>query len=151
MVSLGFQRKGVVVSRVKRSEERSRPRKVTLGLCDRRLCREGIDVVRGDIENPIKLSQRFWETTKHHMAMRVLGEYESVTRIKPLGFVEVRLASVSLALPPRDIGKSFRDLAVIRQELAGLLEVTHCGAVILQTIVVIALGQDGLSETGLKS
>ena len=39
-----------------------------------RLYREGIHVVRYDIENLIKLSQRFGETTKSDIGKRVLGE-----------------------------------------------------------------------------
>ena len=46
------------------SEQRSSTRQIALGLCDSRLCSECIDVVRCDIENLIKLSQRFGETTK---------------------------------------------------------------------------------------
>ena len=46
------------------SEERRSTRQVALGLCDGRLYRHGIDVVRRNIENLIKLSQRFGETTK---------------------------------------------------------------------------------------
>ena len=49
---------------MERSEQRRRPRQIALGLCDSRLVHEGIDVVRCDIENLIKLSQRFGETTK---------------------------------------------------------------------------------------
>ena len=56
---LVFPTPGVVGGRMQRSEERRGPRQVALGLCDSRLYREGIDVVRCDIENLIKLSQRF--------------------------------------------------------------------------------------------
>ena len=44
---------------MQRSEERSSTRQIALGLCDSRLIRERIHVVRYDIENLIKLSQRF--------------------------------------------------------------------------------------------
>ena len=50
---------------MERSEERRGTRQVALGLCDIRLEREGIDVVRCDIENLIKLSQRFGKTTRN--------------------------------------------------------------------------------------
>ena len=83
---------------------------------------------------------------------RVLGEQANVARIEPLGFVEVSLAPVPLALPARDIGQRFRNPAAIRQELACLLKVTHCSVVILQAgVVVISLSQYGLAEIGLKS
>ena len=49
---------------MQRSEERRGTRQVAFGLCNSRLFREGIDVVRRNIENLIKLSQRFGETTK---------------------------------------------------------------------------------------
>ena len=90
------------------------------------------DVVRRDIENLIKLSQRFGETTKIDIGKRVLGEQGNVARVEPLGFVEVRLAPVPLASPSRDIGQRFRNPAAIRQELTCLLKVTHRGVVILQ-------------------
>src|SRR6059058_369990 len=98
------------------------PRQVALGLSD--TCFEGkrIDIVRCNIENLIKLSQRFGKTTKAVIVTRVLGEQGNVARVKPLGFVEVRLAPVPLAAPPCDIGQRFRDSAAIRQELACLLE-----------------------------
>ena len=61
---LVFPTPGVVGVRAERSEERRSTRQIALGLCDSRLYREGIHVVRCDIENLIKLSQRFGETTK---------------------------------------------------------------------------------------
>src|SRR5205807_6691739 len=131
---------------------RSSPRQIALGLCDSRLCHERIQVVRCNIENLINLSQRFGETTKRDIGKGLLGEYGNVARIEPLGFVEVRLAPVPLASPPRDIGQRFRNPAAIRQELTCLLKVTHCSVVILQAgVVVIALGYYGLAEIGLKS
>ena len=55
------------------SEQRRRTRQVALGLCDSCLRHEGVDVVRCDIENLIKLSQCFGETTKVNVGKRVLG------------------------------------------------------------------------------
>ena len=110
------------------------------------------NVVRRNIENLIKLSQCFWETTKSDIGNRVLGEQIDVARVEPLGFVEVRLAPVPLASPPRDIGQRFRNPAAIRQKLTCLLKVTHCGVVILQAgVVVRSLSQYGLAEIRLKS
>ena len=135
-----------------RSEERRGTRQIALSLCDSRLCCEGIDVVRHNIENLIKLSQRLGETTKLDIAMRVLAEQVNVARVEPLGLVEIRLALVPLAAPARDRGQQRRNLAAIRQELTRLLKVTHRGVVILQTgVVVIALGKQRLAEIGLKS
>ena len=107
----------VVGTRVERSEKRGSPRQVALGLCDSRLQRKGIHVVRHNIENLIKLSQCFGETTKPDIGKRVLGEQVNVARVEPLGFVEVGLAPVPLASPPRDIGQRFRNPAAIGQEL----------------------------------
>ena len=60
---------------MERSEECSGPRQIALGLCRYPpLCASVSDVVRCDIENLIKLSQRFGETTKHDIGKRVLGE-----------------------------------------------------------------------------
>ena len=137
---------------MERSEECSRTRQIALGLADIRLCRECIHVVWRDIENLIKLSQRFGETTKVDIGKRVLGEQVNIARVEPLGFVEVRLALVPLASPPLDIGQRFRNPAAIGQELTCLLKVTHRRVVILEAgVVVIALGMDGLTEIGLKT
>ena len=50
--------------------------------------RQGIHVVRRNIENLVKLSQRFGETTKKHIRKRVLGEQINIARVEPLGLVE---------------------------------------------------------------
>ena len=56
------------------SEERSSPRQIALGLCDTRLYYKSVQVVRCNVENLIKLSQRFRETTKTDIGIRVLGK-----------------------------------------------------------------------------
>src|ERR1700731_3941157 len=82
----------------------------------------------------------------------MLSKQVDVARIEPLGLVEVRLAPLPLAAPPRDRGQQRRNLAAVRQELTCLLKVTHRGVVILQAgVVVIALGQQRLAEIRLKS
>ena len=50
--------------------------------------RQGIHVVRRNIENLIKLPQRFGETTKEKIGKRVLGEQVNIARVEPLGLVE---------------------------------------------------------------
>ena len=90
---LVFPRRWGVGSRAERSEERGGTRQVAFRLCDTGLLRQGIDVVRRNIENLIKLSQRFRETTKCDIRNRVLGEQINVARVEPLGFVEVRIRS----------------------------------------------------------
>ena len=80
LVNLCFQGAGVVGVRMQRREQRSGMRQVALGLCNTRLFREGIHVVRYDIENPIELSQGFGETTKTDIGIRVLGEQVNVAR-----------------------------------------------------------------------
>src|SRR5207248_8362032 len=64
LVNLCFQSEVVVCVWTQRSEQRRGPRQVALGLSD--TCFEGkrIDIVRCNIENLIKLSQRFGKTTK---------------------------------------------------------------------------------------
>src|SRR5439155_23889947 len=133
LVDLCFQRGRTVGTRLEGSEERRGPRQVALRLCDSRLCCEGVDVVRHNIENLVKLSQRFGETTKCDIGLRMRCEYGYVARVKPLGFVEVRLAPVPLASPPCDVGQRFRNSAAIRQELTCLFKVTHCSVVVLET------------------
>src|SRR2546428_3995200 len=100
---------------MQRSEERSGARKVTLGLCNRCLWREGIRVVRRNIQSLIKLSQRFGETAKEFVRFRVRGEQADVARVEPLGFVEVGLAPVPLASPPLQIRQRLKRPATIRQ------------------------------------
>ena len=74
MVNLRFQGVGIVGSRVERSEDRRRTRQIALGFCNTCFSREGIDVVGRNIENLIKLSQGFRETTKVGIGNRVLVE-----------------------------------------------------------------------------
>src|SRR5205823_10961111 len=82
----------------------------------------------------------------------MLSKYRNAAWVEPLGFVEVRLAPVPLASSSCDISEQLRNPATIRQQLPCLLKVTHGSVVILQAIVVIiAFGQDGLAEVGLKS
>jgi serine/threonine protein kinase len=76
--------------------------------------RQGIDVIRRNIENLIKLPQRFGETTKVNIGIRVLGEQPNVERVEPLGFVKIGLAPVPLTLPPCNIGQGFRNPAAIQ-------------------------------------
>src|SRR5207247_8995005 len=102
--------------RAERSEKRRSTRQVALGLCDSRPGRECIRVIRYDIENLIKLSQRPGETTKHCVGKRVLAEERNVARVEPLGFVEVGLAPVPLASPQRDIGQLLRHADLLRPQ-----------------------------------
>src|SRR6266513_3867398 len=115
---------------MERGEKRFSTRQVALGLCNTRLFREGIHVVRYNIENLIELSQRFGETTKTDIGIRVLGEQVNVARVEPLSFDEVRLAPVPLASPPCDISERLRNPAAIGQKLTCLLKVTHRAVVI---------------------
>src|SRR5450432_1296782 len=86
------------------------------------------------------------------MGLRVLGKQINAARVKPLGFVEVRLALVPPPLPPRGVGQQFRNAAAIRQELACLLIVMLGTFVILLTgVMIIPFGQYRLAEVRLKS
>src|SRR5437588_11373540 len=135
---------------MQRREERSGTRQVALGLRNTRLCREGIHVVRDNIENLIELSQRFGETTKTDTGIRVLGQQVNIARIEPLGFDEVRLAPVPLASPPCDISERLRNPAAIRQQLTCLLEAMHRGVAIFYAKAVISsLGKYSLATAGL--
>src|SRR6266853_4287876 len=90
--------------------------------------------------------------TKEYVRCRVLGEYLNVAWVEPLGFVEVRLAPVPLASPPREKGQRLKNPAAIRQELTCLLKVTHRGVVIFQAgVVVKSLGMQRLAKIGLES
>lgn len=117
------------------------PRKVALGFGNSRLCRERIDVARCNIEDLIKLSQCFWETTKVDVGSRMLVDQINIAGVEPLRFVELQLASIPFTASPRNIGKRFRNLAAIRQELACLAKITYRGVVILQTSIVVISGR----------
>ena len=84
---------------MQRGQERRSTRQVALPLCDTRLYRERTLVVRGNIQNLIKLSQRFGKTTLVAIGIRVRDEQLDVARVEPLSFVEGRLAPVPLASP----------------------------------------------------
>src|SRR5215510_8956795 len=115
---------------MQRSEERRGTWQIALGLRNGRLCREGIEVIRRNIENLIKLSQRFGKPPECSIGNGLLSKQGHVARVELFGFVEIRLALVPLASPPRDISQQFRNPAAIWEKLACLLEVTHCGVVI---------------------
>ena len=71
--------RGVVLCRVRGSrlewsEERSGPRQIALRLCNSRLTRQGIQVIRYNIENLIKLSERFGETSSANIGKCALGK-----------------------------------------------------------------------------
>src|SRR5213592_1262278 len=118
---------------MQRSEERRGTRQIALGLCDSGLGREGIEVIRRNIENLIKLSQCFGKAPECIIGNGVLSEWGNVARVEPFGFVEIRLAPVPLASPPRDIGQRLRNPAVIGRKLTRLLKVMHRGVVIRRT------------------
>ena len=104
---------------------------IALGLCNSCFKHKSIHIVRRDIENLIKLSQRFRETPQIDIRKRVLGEEGKVARVEPLGFLKIPFAPLQLAPPPFYIGQRLRNTAAIWQELTCLFKVTHCGVVIL--------------------
>src|SRR5713101_5856328 len=115
---------------MKRRKKRCSSRQIALRLCYSRLYSENTSIVWCNIQNLIKLSQRFRETTKADIRSRVLGEQVNIARIEPLGFVKVCLAPVPLTAPSCDVGQRFWDAAVIGQELTCSFKVTHGGIVI---------------------
>src|SRR5437899_603857 len=106
-------------------EERTGAGKIALSLCNTRLLRKGVDVIRNNVEHLIKFPQRFRETTDYHVGLRMLGEQRSVARIEALSLVEVQLALLPLTSPARDISQRFRNLTAVRQELTCLFKVVH--------------------------
>src|ERR1700745_131946 len=108
-----------------------RPWQVALGLCDRRLSRERIHIIRCDIENLIKLPQGFGKTTQNYIEKPVLAGKVGGARVESLGFGKVGFAPVPLTAPPRNIGQRFRNLTAIGQKRSCLLKITLGGVVIL--------------------
>src|SRR5207247_3210081 len=131
LANLRFQRQCLVGVRMQGSEESRSPWQIAFSLESSCLEDERVDVVRCDIENLIKLSQRFGETTQGLVGKRVLDEEEGVAWVEPLGFVEVRLAPVPLPSPPLEISHVFRNPAAVGQKRSRLLKVAHRGVVIL--------------------
>src|SRR5205823_8536362 len=150
--SLSCQGVGVVGGGTWRSVQCARTGQFPLGLRDKRLEPECINVIRRNIQDLIKLSQRFGKTTKADVRLRVPVEQVKVARVEPLGFVEVRLAPVPLASSPLQKRHRLKNQAAIRQELTCPVKVRHRSVVIPQAgVVVKSLGQYGLAEIGLKS
>src|SRR6266403_5671305 len=88
LVNLCFERGRVVGRGMKGSEKSRSARQVTFGLSNRCFQRQGIHVVRRNVENLVKLPLRFGETTKQKVGKRVLGEQVNIARIEPLGLIE---------------------------------------------------------------
>src|SRR5262245_44927408 len=95
------------------SKEGARTWQVAFGLRDSCLETDDIDVVRHNIENFIKLSPPFGETTKDDVGNGVLGQEFNIARVEPLGFVKTGLAPVPLASPPRSKGQRLRNAAAV--------------------------------------
>ena len=152
LVNLCFQSLSVLATRAEGSKERRGTRQIAFRLRDSRFGRQRIDVVRCDVKNLIKLSQRIGETTESDIGNRVLRAQVNVARVEPLRFVKVRFAPVPLAAPPFQIGQRLRNPTTIRQERTSLLKVANCGVVIPETgVVIIALRPNGLAKVRLKS
>jgi len=91
---------------VERSKDRGGPGQIAFALGDTGFKREGFHIVRCDIENLIKLSQRFGKTTKGAIGRRVLDEQVDVTWVEALGFVEIGLAPIPLTPSPCDVANN---------------------------------------------
>src|SRR5260370_15726968 len=106
-----------------RSQKRSSPGQIALGLRDTGLDHRGVNVVRCKIENLIKFAQRFGEATYNDQGKGVLSKQVNVAWVEALGFVEVGVAPVPLASGPLDIGEGLKNPAVVRQQQMRLLKV----------------------------
>ena len=80
------------------------------------LSASGIQVVRVNIENLIKLSAALPGNDGDLSRKRVLGEKDNVARVEPLGFVEVGLAPIPMTPSAFDIGQRLRNSAAVRQK-----------------------------------
>ena len=98
--------------------------------------RERVHVAGGDVENVVKLSQRQRKIAVSILGKGVLGKKIYISWVEPLGFIEIRVASVPLAPSASNIGQRFRNPAAIGQERTCSFKITHCRVVILQGCVV---------------
>src|SRR5215468_6371408 len=103
LVNLCLEVLEVIDRDVERSQQRRGTLQVALCLLDSRLLHQDILVVWRNIENFIKLSQRFRKTTKTNIGDRMLREEINIARVEPLGFFEISFAPVPLASSPCDI------------------------------------------------
>ncbi len=79
LVNLLFQSLDEIGVGIERSQERSSARQVAFRLCNSRLFRQGVDIVRRDVENLIKLPQRFWKAAKCGIVKRSASlKYDSL-------------------------------------------------------------------------
>jgi hypothetical protein len=112
---------------------------------------ERVQIVGYDIENLVELSQRFGETTKADIGIRVLSEQRNITRVEPLSFVEIRLTAVPLIPSAFEVSKRLRNSAAVWQRVTRLLEVTRSSVVILQAgIAIVTHRHESLAEVRLK-
>ena len=89
LVNLYSQGNTVISVRMQRSEQCTSASEIAVGLRDKCLEREGLDVIWRNIQNLIKLSQRFGETSKQVIVYRVPAEQVTIARVELLGVVKV--------------------------------------------------------------
>ncbi len=78
------------------SEERGRPWEITLGLGDRRLDRESVHVIRDNLDNLVKLPQRFRKLTARNAGLPMLSKHVSIPWVETFSFDKVGLTPVLL-------------------------------------------------------
>src|SRR4030095_7111885 len=109
LVSFYFPRAKVMGVRMQRSQKRSSSGQIALGLRDTGLDHRGVNVVRCKIENLIKFSQRFGETTYNDQGKGVLSKQVNIAWVEPLSFVEVGVAPVPVASGSLDISEGLKN------------------------------------------
>src|SRR5690349_23068886 len=108
---------------MQRSEECRCARQVALRLRIRRLLHKNIEIVGYDIEDLVQLSERIRKLPAYAIRLRMLREQAHISRVEPLGFVEIVFALVPLTAPARDIGQQLRNPAAIGQVLMCSLKI----------------------------
>src|SRR5205814_3800384 len=99
---------------------------------------QSIGIFRHNLQNLVELAESFRETAERYIELRVPGKQVDAAWIKPLGFLEVGLASFPLSLVACDKSERPRYATAIGEELSrsvvtvhGGLEVSHASVVVV--------------------
>src|SRR3954447_6379233 len=122
---------------MKGREKCRRAIKIALRLCDLCLQHNGINVVRRNIQHALEFLQRFRKTALTNETHRMPGEERHISRIEPLGVVQISIAPIPLAPSSLKITKRLRNLAAVWEQRSGLLKIGDRGVIVLQAGVVI--------------
>src|SRR5438477_4630454 len=98
------------------SQKHCGARQVAFSLSDCGFFHQSIGIFRHNLQNLVELAESFRETAERYIELRVPGKQVDIARIKPLGFLEVGLASFPLSLVACDKSQRPRYATAIGEE-----------------------------------